>query len=162
MVDYIQQMPTDIVSLIASLYYSPQPPELMKEIRDYKYSLDKIIKIYKRVFHVDIEVYEWLINDIWAWANHHEATMHGHEDCFYKLWERMEPLWASFMLPAYAEYPLKYNRRRPASWYRIDSYISRYFEKKPVKIQFRLFWGLLNCEERREFIISRMAHHGQN
>ena len=57
MVDYIQQMPTDIVSIIASLYYSPQPPELMKEIRDYKYSFDKIIEMYKRVFHVDLEIY---------------------------------------------------------------------------------------------------------
>ena len=161
MVDYIQQMPTDIVRIISSLYYSPQPPELMKEIRDYKHSMDEIIKMYKRAFLVDIEVYEWLINDIWAWANHHEPTMHGHEDHFYKLWERMEKWWPKLMKPVYAEYPIK-NKRRLVSWYRIDSYVSRYFEKKPVKIQVRLFWGLLNCEERREFIISRMAHHGQH
>ena len=157
MTKYIRYMPDGVVAIIASFYYSPQPAQLMEDVRNYHYTLDIILKKYKECYGLSgPEAVDWCINDIWGWANNHKATIHGHEDEFYHIWERMEPWWPELMKPAYT-WPAIKKKRRKVIWYRIDSYITRYLEKKPSGIQIRLFWGVLTKKERENFMKSRFS-----
>ena len=157
----MKQMPTDVVNKIFSYYYSPQPPALMEDIRNYTQTINKIQQMYTKEWaHNPTEVKDWIINDIWAWANQNQATMHGLVEKFYSIWERMEYWWFYKMLPPggiAAAFVVNPNVRQTCVESRIDSYLSRYLSHKPTAIQIRIFWAALNATERLEFINEKLT-----
>ena len=72
----------------------------------------------------------WLINDIFAYANNYKATMYGYVDHFYNIFLRNK-----FLLTNTA----------------IDNYVSK-LEKKIVSSQINIFLGLLTTKEREDII----------
>ena len=46
MIQYMKQLPMDIIMKIFSYYYSPQPKELMRDIRNYTKTFNEISYIY--------------------------------------------------------------------------------------------------------------------
>ena len=46
MIQYMKQLPTDVIIKIFSYYYSPQPKELMRDIRNYTKTFNEISYIY--------------------------------------------------------------------------------------------------------------------
>jgi hypothetical protein len=71
-----------------------------------------------------------LINDIFAYANNHNATMYGYIDNFYNIFKRNISLQT---IDA------------------IDKYVDK-LDKKKVNTQINIFLGLLTIHERNELV----------
>jgi hypothetical protein len=72
----------------------------------------------------------WLINDIFAYANNYNATMYGYIDKFYNIFKRNISL---------------------QTIEAIDKYINNLEEKK-VNTQINIFLGILTSDERNELV----------
>jgi hypothetical protein len=162
MSELIKRLPSDISKKICNYIASPQSLELMKDVRNYV-SLYEIITLSyadrvkaqtsgSQMNRSSDKLYEWFGNDLIRWANQNQLTIFGYKPHYYEILERIEPMWHSSMLPA-IYYRLQYpTKKRPTSWYRIDCYTSRYYNKKTPKTKARIFWGLLKPSERCDFV----------
>jgi len=159
----MKRLPEDVVSYIfGKMSWNPQSQELMRDIRHYHASLQRARKIYHTVYapegggagaHTPVE---WLINDIFGFANDGVPLLHGFAPKMYKIWLPAAPLWMDTMkAPNYTLYinnPDFPSGRRPLIWYKIDCYLTQYLDKKPLESQICLFWGSMTYEDRETFI----------
>ena len=149
----MKHLPTAIISKIFNYTASPQPNPLLEDIRSFHNTKDFLVKFYKNNYDLpDFKVYDRLCFDIIGYINNGGARR---EEYFYMLWEKIEQRWCKNLLPAVysAEYPSPPpNKKRPASWYRIDCYITRYFFLKTDNACFNIIWALLSFESRIDLI----------
>ena len=69
MIDIIKRLPEDIIQKIISYSYSPQPKDLLEDIRDYSHTLNFVGNIYHHRWIIEEgesepEDRNWLANDI--------------------------------------------------------------------------------------------------
>ena len=135
--DFIQRLPLDIILRIIPYTYNLQNKNLLNDIINYKEIRSLLFELYHNYWIIEAQSQDpeedinWLINDIFAYANNDNATMYGYVDNFYNIF------------------------KRNISLQKIDT-IDKYLidlEKKTVKTQINIFLGLLTITERNDVVI---------
>jgi len=136
MIHFINKLPIDIVFKIISYTYNFQKKTLLNDIEDYTKSKTLLLELYHQFWVFEMSEYEeeknWLINDIFAYANNYNATMYGYIDKFYNIFKRN-----------------KYLQTKD----QIDKYVNK-LEKEQAITQINIFIGLLTIQERNDIIIA--------
>lgn len=133
----IQNLPIELISIICSYSYSPQPIEITKDILSYFESKSTIRSMFS-IRYKDLMPYErdadmnWLVSDVLCFMNRHRSTFYKYEDQFYEICKR------NYML-------------RDAENVRIRKLVNGAFNKN-IFFQFHVYWGLLTPTERNQFI----------
>ena len=133
----IRNLPIELISIIISYSYSPQPIEITKDVISYFESRTIIRSMFSERY-LDLMPYErdadlnWLVSDILCFMNNNRATYYRYQDQFYEICKR------NYML-------------RNADNYRIKKIANRAHYKN-VFFQFHVYWGLLTPDERNRFI----------
>jgi hypothetical protein len=134
-IDSINKLPIDIILRIIPFTYHLQNKNLLDDIVSYKKTKKTLFKIYYNYWIINAESgpeedKNWLINDIFAYANNYNATMYGYADKFYNIFKRNNYLQTKVDINKYV-----YN-----------------LEKKKVETQINIFLGLLTIKERSDII----------
>ncbi len=84
------------LDLIKSMYATPQPAELLEDIRSFTTGLDQVYAIYSARWPLasnndDHDTWDWLSNDLISYMNLQQASMYGYVDSFYKCWDKYLP-----------------------------------------------------------------------
>ena len=136
MIHFINKLPIDIVFKIISYTYNFQKKPLLNDIEDYTKSKTLLLELYHQFWVFEMSEYEeeknWLINDIFAYANNYNATMYGYIDKFYNIFKRNKYLQTKVQ---------------------IDKYVNK-LEKEQAITQINIFLGLLTIQERNDIIIA--------
>jgi hypothetical protein len=133
MEELIKKLPFDIVFQIIPYTYELQDKSLLNDIVNYSISKKILLELYYNywIAESDPEEYKnWLINDIFAYSNHYNATMYGYVEKFYNIFFR------NVLLKTNVD---------------VDKYVSN-LEKKCVSSQINIFLGLLTIKEREDVI----------
>jgi hypothetical protein len=142
---FIDRLPIDIVFKIIPYTYTLQHKSLLHDIVNFAKTKKTLLKLYHR-YWMDIEEEDeyknWLINDIFAYANDYHATMYGYVDNFYRIFERHVCLQNQ-----------NQNNTQSNSKEKINKYVSN-LEKESVETQINIFLGLLNLKERNDLIMA--------
>ncbi len=138
MKDFMERLPMDIVLQIIPYTYNVQNKDLLNDIISYKETHSLLSELYYNycIIYAEDEPGDdrnWLINDIVAYANNDVATMYGYVDKFYTIFKR------NIFLQTEEE---------------IDNYV-KILDKKNVNTEINIFLGLLNVNERNDFVIDR-------
>ena len=140
----LTKLPSDIISRIISYTYEIQDKSLLNDIIHYHHSKKILLELYYKFWIIDMqspdsdEDKNWLINDIFAYANNYKATMHGYIDEFYNIFKRNNLLQRNDQ---------------------IDKYVMFLLDKKHVSSQINIFLGLLTPNERNDIIIFQLINH---
>jgi hypothetical protein len=135
---FINRLPLDIVLQIIPYTYHLQNKNLLDDIMNYNETKKVLFKLYHKCWIIDRESLDpeedknWLINDIFSYANNYHATMYRYVDNFYNIFKR--------------HLCLQTNEE-------IDKYVYN-LEKKEVVTQINIFLGLLTVKERNDIIIN--------
>jgi len=124
----LARMPKEIINLILFYSHSYQPKYLLEDIKNVNIVKGDLFIMYRHYW--EYEDMDWLINDIFSYANEYNATMYGYVDKFYKI----------FLRHACLENILE-----------VEKYI-RSLERKEVISQINIFLGLMTVEERNELL----------
>lgn len=138
MKNFIHRLPLDIVLQIIPYTYNVQKKDLLNDIVNYKETKSLLLELYYNycIVYAEDEPGDdrnWLINDIVGYANNNVATMYGYVDKFYTIFKR------NIFLQTEEE---------------IDNYV-KILEEGNVDRQINIFLGLLNVNERNDFVIDR-------
>ena len=131
----ISKLPDEIVQHIISYTYNLQNKALLNDIVNYNKTKKTVLNRYHK-FYKPFMIYkqtidnDWLINDMFGYANDYKATMNGFVDNFYSIISRKQLL----------------QTRQD-----IDKYIIK-LESKEILSQINILWGLFTPDERNEFI----------
>jgi hypothetical protein len=127
----MNKLPTDILNRIITYTYTPQNKNLLEDIRDYYESKAYILSRYskKTPFNDDSNM-EWIINDIFRFANEWQPSIFGYKNKFVTIWKR------HFLIKNYEQF---YNHMI-------------LFDKFTIHKQINLFLALMTIDERNEFI----------
>ena len=138
-----KKLPQELHRHVLSYTYSPQPKDLLDDIRNFHASLYVIKEIYrcnKMIFAGDDDastwVEDWIINDLYGWLNDDMPVMHGFREKFLHLIQR-NPYYSLFTRFTTEE-------------------IILLLGMKSGKSELRIFWGLLNPNQRQKFILDRL------
>jgi len=137
MKDFMKKLPLELIFLIISYTYKFQDKSLLNDIVDYNKSKTILLELYYKYWIVDgrtsdpKEYTNWLINDIFAYANDYNASMYGYIDKFYNIFLR------NIFLQSNKEM--------------IHQYVYN-LEQKDVLTQINIFLGLLTIKERKDII----------
>lgn len=134
---FIDRLPIDIVFKIIPYTYSLQNKNLLHDIAHFAETKKTLLKLYHSYwlqYNEEDEDKNWLINDIFAYANDYHATMYGYVDNFYRIFERHVCL-------------------QNKSKEKIHKYVDN-LEKESVETQINIFLGLLNIKERKDLIMA--------
>jgi len=140
---FIDRLPMDIVLQIIPYTYSLQNKNVLHDIVNFTETKKTLLKLYHRYWvqnEEEDEYKNWLINDIFAYANDHNATMYGYVDNFYRIFERHVCL-------------KNQNKNKTQSKEKIDKYVDN-LEKESVETQINIFLGLLNVKERNDLVMA--------
>jgi len=138
MEEFIQKLPMDIVLRIIPYTYNFQNRHLLEDIQNYTESKKVLSELYHNFWIIQMqsenpqEDKNWLINDIFLYANQYNPTMFGYIDNFYNIFRRNRYLQTNE---------------------KIDKFVSD-LEKKEVSTQINIFLGLFTANERNKFIYS--------
>ena len=86
MTELIRRLPLDVVRLIIPYTYEVQDKSLLNDIVNYKECRTKLLDLYNQFWIIENQMTDpeedknWLINDIFAYANNYKATMFGYVD----------------------------------------------------------------------------------
>ena len=133
----LNRLPTELVSIIISYSYSPQPIEIRNDILSY-FESRTIIRSLFYLRYQDLMPYErnadmnWLVSDILCYMNRNRATFYKYQDQFYEICKR------TYMLRGVENDTIRK--------------IVNDSRNKNIFFQFRVYWGLLNSDERNHFI----------
>ena len=133
----IRNLPIELISIIISYSYSPQPIEITKDVISY-FESRTIIRSMFSIRYQDLMPYErdadmnWLVSDILCFMNNNRATYYKYQDQFYEICKR------NYMLRN-AEHPQIKRIANQAHY-------------KSIFFQFHVYWGLLTPDERNRFI----------
>ena len=138
MKDFIHRLPLDIFLQIIPYTYNVQKKDLLNDIVNYKETKSLLSELYYNYFIVYAEDEpeedrNWLVNDIVGYANNDVATMYGYVDKFYTIFKRN-----IFLQTEEA----------------IDNYVKT-LDEGNVDREINIFLGLLNVNERNDFVIDR-------
>ena len=138
MKDFIHRLPLDIFLQIIPYTYNVQNKDLLNDIVNYKETKSLLSELYYNYFIVYAEDEpeedrNWLVNDIVGYANNDVATMYGYVDKFYTIFKRN-----IFLQTEEA----------------IDNYVKT-LDEGNVDREINIFLGLLNVNERNDFVIDR-------
>ena len=118
--------------------YLEQNKNLLEDIVNYTQTKKVLFELYHKFWMIDLisldpeEDKNWLINDIFGYANNNHATMNGYIDQFYNIFKR--------------NIFLQTNEK-------IDKYVYN-LEKKGVNTQINIFLGLLTIKERKDIVLA--------
>jgi len=137
MKDFIEKLPMDIILQIILYTYNVQNKELLNDIVSYKETHSLLSELYYNYWIVYAQEEpeqdrNWLINDIIGYANNDIGTLYGYVDKFYTIFKR--------------NIFLKTEKA-------IDKYVKK-LNKNNVNTEINIFLGLLQANEREEFINS--------
>jgi len=127
----------DIVLQIIPYTYNLQKKSLLNDIVSFTETKEILFELYRAYWFDDGEQNEyknWLINDIFAYANNYQASMHGYIDSFYHIFKRSVHL-------------------DLLSKEEIDRYVS-HLESKSVETQINIFLGLFTVKERNDVVMA--------
>jgi len=140
----MDRLPREVIFFhIIPYTYNIQSKSLLEDIVSYSHAKNLLIEMYYNfwiLFAEDTEPEDknWLLNDIYTYANEDNATMNGYVENFYNIYRR------HIMLDS--------NEK-------IDKYISNLHERRNVRKQINIFIGLLSAKERIEFIENRKSFY---
>jgi hypothetical protein len=140
---FVDRLPIDIVFKIIPYTYSLQNKNVLHDIVNFAETKKTLLKLYNSYwvqYNEEDEDKNWLINDIFAYANDYHATMYGYVDKFYRIFERHICL-------------QNQNQTQKQSKEKIDKYVHN-LEKESVETQINIFLGLLNIKERNDLIMA--------
>jgi hypothetical protein len=131
---FIEKLPLDIILQIIPYTYEIQNKSLLNDIVNFKESKNKLLNLYYDYwFEIEPGEYKnWLINDIFGYANNYNALMFGYVDKFYNIFFR------NICLQTKED---------------VENYVSN-MEKKEASTQINIFLGLLKKEERKKIIFN--------
>tara|TARA_Y100000590_G_C15589072_1_gene965298 strand:+ start:52 stop:510 length:459 start_codon:yes stop_codon:yes gene_type:complete len=147
----IKRLPTDVVNKIIPYTYEVQSPELLADIRNYSNTMKVIRDIYRKEWledgdlcncsgcFISTEDIDWLINDIFGYANNGFPTGIVYVDEFCDFW-------------------LRYKKMN--TYNQVYTYMTT-FERKPVVTQINMFWGIMRPEERILFVNRSLYQYDQ-
>lgn len=144
---FIDRLPIDIVLQIIPYTYTLQNKNLLHDIVNYIETKKTLLKLYHCYWmenNQEDEDKNWLINDIFAYANDYNATMYGYVDKFYCIFERHICL---------QNQNKNQNKSQTQSKEKIEKYVHN-LEKESVETQINIFLGLLNLKERNDLIMA--------
>jgi hypothetical protein len=129
------KLPKELIYIILSYTPQPQSKELTEDIKNFYESKQIIFNLYYKIWiinykHLEPSDKEWIINDLYRYANCDIPTMNGYTDKFYNLFFRIFNI---------------------ITKEQINKYITL-VDNKLLDSQINIFWGLLNPKERNEFI----------
>jgi hypothetical protein len=133
---FINRLPLDIVLQIIPYTYHLQNKNLLDDIINYNETKTLLFELYHKYWIIERQSLDpeedknWLINDIFAYANDYNPTMYGYVEKFYHIFKRHLCLQTNEKIYKYV-----YN-----------------LEKKEVIPQINIFLGLLTIKERNDFI----------
>ena len=133
----IHNLPIELISIIISYSYSPQPIEITKDILSYFESKATIRNVFYLRYE-DLMPYErdadmnWLVSDVLCYMNRNRATFYKYQDQFYAICKR------NYMLRGVENDTIRK--------------IVNDSRNKNIFFQFNIYWGLLNSDERNHFI----------
>jgi len=142
--ELMNRLPLEVIFFhIIPYTYNIQSKSLLEDIVSYSHAKNLLIEMYYNfwiLFAEDTEPEDknWLLNDIYTYANEDNATMNGYVENFYNIYRR------HIMLDS--------NEK-------IDKYISNLHERRNVRKQINIFIGLLSAKERIEFIENRKSFY---
>lgn len=130
------RLPKDIINHIIPYTYNVQDKTLLHEIQNYVITNMMIRELYYQEWVINLigwpsEADDWLINDLFSYANNYIPIAMNYVDKFYNIF--------------YRNIKLKTEED-------VDKYV-KYIETMPVSRQINIFWALLTIEERKEFIL---------
>ena len=133
----IRNLPIELISIICSYSYSPQPIEIRNDILSYFESKAIIRKLFS-IRYKDLMPYErdadmnWLVSDVLCFMNRHRSTFYKYQDQFYEICKR------NYMLKQVENESIRklINNSR----------------HKNIFFQFNIYWGLFTPNERNHFI----------
>ena len=135
---FINRLPMDIVLQIIPYTYHLQDKKLLDDILHYNETKTALFELYHNFWIIERQSLEeedknWLINDIFGYANNHHPTMYGYYvEKFYDIFKR--------------HILLQTNEK-------IDKYVCQ-LEKKEIVSQINIFLGLLTIKERNDILIT--------
>jgi hypothetical protein len=134
---FITRLPIDIILKIIPYTYNLQNKNLLDDIKNYKETKTILFELYHKYWIIELqsEYFEdknWLINDIFSYANNYNASMFGYIDKFYDIFKRY--------------IYLQTNEK-------VDIYVHN-LEQKDVVSQINIFLGLLTIDERNDIIFN--------
>lgn len=139
----ISKLPKDIAYSIIPYLYQCQSKKILHDVRHFSSSLAFVKQMYYRAFIENEPIYydenddvNWLINNMFIYANDIVATMHGYVDKMTMIFRR------NYMLSL-----KKYDNNET-----ITRYIDNSFETLSVTAQIKFIWGLFSIDERNECI----------
>jgi hypothetical protein len=129
------KLPIEIIYIILSYTYQPQPKEITEDIKNCHESKQILLQTYHNYWIFICQENEpadkeWLINNLYRYSNKNTPTMNGYVDEFYELFFRV------------------FNIRTKEQ---VNKYIT-ILDNKSLDTQINIFWRLLNLEERNKFI----------
>lgn len=130
------RLPKDIINYIIPYTYNVQDKKLLHDIQNYVITNMMIRELYYQEWVINMalwpsEAEDWLINNLFGYANNYIAIAGGNVDKFYNIF--------------YRNIKLKTEED-------VDKYV-KYIETMPVSSQINIFWALLTMQERKEFIL---------
>jgi len=132
----IKKLPLDIVLRIIPYTYNVQNNNLLNDIYNYTETKITLLALYHQCWIIERQMSDpeedknWLINDIFAYANNYNPSMYGYIDKFYNIFKR------NIFLRTKEQ---------------IDKYVDK-LEQKEVMTQINIFLGLLTPLDRVEII----------
>ena len=131
----MNNLPNDVLLHIIAYTYSPQKSELLNDMKNFYDTKHKVIKNYTSR-ESDLDPYEWIMNDIFRFANEYQPTIYGFTNNFINIFLR--------------------NPRISRETF--TSYIEK-FESMSCTQQINIFLSLLTIHERNNFIESFLNLH---
>jgi hypothetical protein len=136
--EIVKRLPKEIRLHIIPYTYHLQPKPLLRDIEHFKETQTILFRMYWSYWG-EIQPGEdknWLINDMFSYANHYKATMYGFVDNFYRIFRR---------------------NKRLNTVDEIHRYI-RKIEEKPADTQINIVLGLFTLHERTDLVIDLYTH----
>ena len=136
----IERLPMDIILRIIPYTYNLQQKSLLNDIVSYNETKSLLLKKYYDFWIIEMEEpnpeehKNWLINDIFGYANGYEALMYGYIENFYSIFKRKQFL-------------------------KTDEDVEKFvghLETKDVSTQINIFLGLLTIQERNDIVNAAM------
>ncbi len=133
----MQRLPMDILLHIIPYTYNVQQKTLLNDIENFTEVKTSLYNLYHNYWMVEMQSLDqnedknWLINDIFAYANNYNAGNNGYIDNFYNIFKR------NIYLQTTED---------------VDKYVNK-LEEKHVVTQINIFLGLLTIQERKELLL---------
>jgi hypothetical protein len=134
----MNKLPQDVVSYIIPYTYKLQNRLLLDDIVSYTNAKTELLQLYYKFWHTELQIeypnesINWLINDIYAYANSYNAIMYGYIPEFYNIIRRNR-----FLSEKTEEELLVYINN---------------LKTKSVMTQIGIFLGLFTSSERNDLI----------